>query len=100
MRSARARKLLGDPSRRRARSASPTFINIPNDGTLSTVGALGVNTTTSVGFDISGADAFATLTGTGTTFSTLYRVTIATGAATVIGNIGGAAQLRGIAIAP
>ncbi len=76
------------------------IINNPNDGMLTTIGALGVNTTTSVGFDISGADAFATLTGTGTTFSTLYRINVATGAATVIGNIDGAAQLRGIAIAP
>ena len=72
----------------------------PNDGMLTSIGSLGVNTTTSVGFDISGADAYATLTGTGTTFSALYRINLTTGAATVIGNIGGAAQLRGIAIAP
>ena len=42
----------------------------------------------------------AALTSTGTTFSTLYRINTATGAATVIGNVGGSAQLRGIAIAP
>lgn len=76
------------------------IISNPNDGMLTTVGALGVNTTGSVGFDIQGADAYATLTGTGTTFSTLYRINTGTGAATVIGNVGGSAQLRGIAIAP
>jgi hypothetical protein len=75
-------------------------INNPNDGILATVGALGVNTTTAVGFDIQGADAYATLTGSGTTFSTLYRINTTTGSATAIGNIGGGAQLRGIAIAP
>lgn len=72
----------------------------PNSGSIATVGALGVNTTGDVGFDIAGADAFATLTGNGTTFSTLYRINLANGQATVIGNVGGGARLRGIAIAP
>lgn len=69
----------------------------PNDGIMMTMGSLGVNTTSAVAFDIAGADAFATLTGTGATF---YRISTTTGAATVIGNIGGGAQLRGIAAAP
>jgi len=67
--------------------------NPPNDGTLNTVGALGVNTTAQVGFDIfsntdrfgvaSGNRGFASLTTGGT--STLYIIDLGTGTATSLG---------------
>src|SRR5205085_5175654 len=49
--------------------------NPPNNGTLNTVGALGVNTGKLVGFDIAGnATAFASLTGTDDSGSRLYTI--------------------------
>jgi hypothetical protein len=73
--------------------------NPPNNGTLNTVGPLGVNTTDLVGFDIVGCDvsAYASFTLPGESFSRLYRVSLATGTATLIGAIGGGEQIRGIA---
>ncbi|MFL6519438.1 MAG: DUF4394 domain-containing protein [Chthoniobacterales bacterium] len=61
----------------------------PNTGTLHTVGSLGVNTTDNVGFDISQGTgtAYASLT-SGTTPG-LYTINLATGAATLVGTIGG-----------
>jgi Domain of unknown function (DUF4394) len=61
----------------------------PNTGMLHTVGSLGVNTTDNVGFDIS--------QGTGTAYASLtvgatpglYTINLATGAATLVGTIGG-----------
>lgn len=72
----------------------------PNDGQLTTVGTLGVNASVFTGFDIAGADAFATLTPVGGASSSLFRINLATGAATVVGVIGGSVNLRGIAVAP
>ena len=72
----------------------------PNGGTLTAVGPLGVNTTTSVGFDIatvSGA-ALASFQISGDTASKLFQISLSTGAATYIGNIGGAEALRDIAV--
>jgi hypothetical protein len=61
----------------------------PNSGMLHTVGSLGVNTTDNVGFDISQGTgtAYASLT-VGTTPG-LYTINLATGAATLVGTIGG-----------
>lgn len=73
--------------------------NPPNNGTLVTVGALGVNVTDVNGFDILSANntAFAVFT-VGTTTS-LFSINLTSGAATLAGNIGtGAVSLRGIAI--
>ena len=73
----------------------------PNTGALTTIGSLGVATTTAAGgFDIE--------TGTGTAFtvlrigavSNLYRVNLTTGAATLVGPVGGTANVNGIAVAP
>jgi hypothetical protein len=63
--------------------------NPPNGGTLALVGALGVDTSDDVGFDISANDgiAFATLTVGGTT--RLYTIDLSTGAATVIAPVFG-----------
>ena len=59
-----------------------TIQNPPNAGTLNTVGALGVDTTDNVGFDISGTTgvAYASLTVTGAT--QLYTINLLSGAAT------------------
>ena len=61
--------------------------NPPNAGTLNTVGALGVDTTDRAGFDISPGTgiAYASLTVAGTTG--LYRIDLASGAATLVGTI-------------
>ncbi len=79
----------------------------PNDGTLSAVGALGVDTSNATGFDISGATgvAYASLTDGDTGKSSLYSINLGTGIATPLGafGIGGntaiAPTLSGIAVA-
>ena len=74
----------------------------PNDGKLTTVGSLGVDTSTAAGFDISGAadgTAFATLT-SATGVSSLYTINLMTGAATLVGAVGSNLTLTGVAIAP
>lgn len=63
----------------------------PNGGVLSTVGALGFNTTNLTGFDIlsdgvGGNTAYALLTD-GTSGPSLYTINLATGAATSVGAI-------------
>jgi hypothetical protein len=69
----------------------------PNTGQLFTVGALNVDTTPLVGFDIStGGTAFASLTPGGT--PALYTINLTSGAATLVGNIGGGLQIRDIAV--
>lgn len=64
--------------------------NPPNNGTLTAIGGLGVDTTGVVGFDISGATgaAFASLTDGDTGDSAFYGINLVTGAATLIGAIG------------
>lgn len=83
-------------------AARDVLVRLPdaNSGQLTTVGNLGVNASSQIGFDIAGAEAFATIVSEGVTFSTLYRIDLTTGTATVIGNVAGATRLRGIAIAP
>ncbi len=73
----------------------------PNNGTLHTVGPLGINTTNAVGFDITGntGAVYASLTNPGNNASSLYTVNLTTGAATSIGQIGGVAtQVIGLAV--
>lgn len=69
--------------------------NPPNGGTLNTVGVLGVDTTDNVGFDISPGTgiAYASLTVGATTG--LYRIELASGAATLVGAIADATVLAG-----
>ena len=69
------------------------IITVPNSGgPITTVGSLGLGTNlgSQIGFDISGLSgiAFATITTTGV--SKLYTINLATGAATLVGSIGGA----------
>ena len=73
----------------------------PNTGQLFTVGKLNVDTTGLVGFDIAPATnaAFASLTPQGANASQLYTINLATGAATLVGAIGGGRLIRDIAFA-
>ena len=72
--------------------------NPPNAGVLNTVGSLGFNTSDLVGFDISGSQtAYALLTGPASPFSQLYTINLSTGAATLIGTVGGQTALVGLA---
>ena len=80
-----------------------TMLANPNDGIATTVGALGVNTTGDVGFDIAGNNgtAYVTLTtGGGFAGSTLYVINLVNGALFPVGGVANAQPLRGIAIAP
>lgn len=72
----------------------------PNNGTLNTIGGLGVDVTGEAGFDISTGNntALASFQTSGGTSSSLYSVNLTSGAATLIGPIGGGAVIRGIAI--
>jgi WD40 repeat protein len=74
--------------------------NPPNNGTLNTVGALGVNTGRFVGFDISqgGGIAFASLSSPDDSVSRLYTLDLSTGAATLLGDIGSTQIVRDIAV--
>jgi hypothetical protein len=74
--------------------------NPPNNGTLNTVGSLGVNVTSEAGFDIQPGSnaALAALQVNGETASKLYSINLSNGAATLIGAIGSATPLRGFAI--
>jgi hypothetical protein len=70
----------------------------PNAGAITPIGPLGVDTSELVGFDITANDglAFASLTVGGA--SSLYRINLTTGAATLVGPIGSGTQLRGVAV--
>jgi len=70
--------------------------NPPNNGTLNTVGALGVDTSDVVGFDITnpGGTAYAALRVGGN--SQLYTINLTTGAATLVGNVGGTSAITGL----
>ncbi len=72
----------------------------PNSGQLFTVGALGINVTNVGGMDISDVNgtAFAAFTLNGEMMSRLYTINLATGAASLVGNIGGTEQIRDIAV--
>ncbi|MBI1918453.1 MAG: DUF4394 domain-containing protein, partial [Planctomycetes bacterium] len=74
--------------------------NPPNNGTLNTVGPLGVDTSDVVGFDIvpGSNTALATLTVGGV--SSLYTINLTTGAATLVGNVGAGTVARGLAVFP
>lgn len=78
--------------------------NPPNGGTLNTIGALGFNTSDLVGFDIltvgSTNTAFALLTPAIGGMGQLFTIDLATGAATLVGTIGGTLAVSGIAAVP
>ena len=72
----------------------------PNNGLLNTVGALGVATSSNVGFDIFffGNQAFASL-GSDAAGYGFYGINLATGAASLVGAFGNGLLIRDIAIA-
>jgi hypothetical protein len=65
-----------------------TIQNPPNEGTLHTIGSLGVDTTDNVGFDVSGSTGVAYASLTVGTVTGLYTVDLITGSATALGPIG------------
>ncbi|MEO5952012.1 MAG: DUF4394 domain-containing protein, partial [Chloroflexia bacterium] len=74
--------------------------NPPNNGTLNTVGSLGVNTSNLVGLDIASVStAYGSLTGPGNSTSELYTINLGTGAATLVGTIAGGETIRDITLA-
>ena len=75
--------------------------NPPNNGTLVSVGALGVDAGDNAGFDISSVDgvAYAALQVTPSASSGLYRIDLTTGRATLVDRIGGGTPLRALAAA-
>jgi hypothetical protein len=72
----------------------------PSNGSITTVGALGINVTDLAGFDISGSSgtAFAALQTTTSGISNLYTINLATGTATLVGQIGGGLLVRDITV--
>ena len=75
--------------------------NPPNNGTLNTVGSLGVNASNNIGFDIFffNNQAFASIQLANGTSTGFYSINLATGAATLIGGIGNGLVVTDIAIA-
>lgn len=77
-----------------------TFVGSPNAGVLSVVGPVGVNFSSVAGLDIVGANntAFAALQPVNSSISYLYAINLATGAGTLLGQIGGGFEVRDIAV--
>jgi hypothetical protein len=77
--------------------------NPPNNGTLEPRGMLGVNTTDNAGFDIAQGSkiAYAALELAGSPgSSSLYKVSLANGAATSVGAIGGGKVIESLSVVP
>jgi hypothetical protein len=73
----------------------------PDQGVVTTVGPLGVNTNDQAGMTIAGdGTAYITITQAGDNRSTMYTVDLSTGTTTRIGVIGSLLILRSIAIEP
>lgn len=76
--------------------------NPPNAGTLTVVGPLGINASSLQGFDIlsigSTNTAFAAMQSTALGISQLFSINLSTGAATLIGDIGGGDLIDGLAV--
>jgi hypothetical protein len=71
-----------------------------NSGTLSTVGPLGVDVSSLVGFDISGETgvAYAVMTPAGSSQSSFYSIDLATGTATSLGVVGGGVVVTAMSV--
>jgi len=71
----------------------------PNTGILTTVGSLGVDTNSNVGFDITfDGIAFASLTPSGSSSSILYTINLQTGTASPVGMIGSGLTVTALAV--
>lgn len=81
------------------RQGGPDGVPSPNGGVLTTIGALGFNTSDLVGFDISGSTgvAFASMTPVTGGASQLFTINLTTGSATLVGTIGTGLTLTGLA---
>lgn len=79
-----------------------TTQNPPNNGTLNTVGPLGVDFSGQVGFDVSGGTgtAYASNFDGAVGISFFYTINLATGAATLVDDIGVEQFVNDIAVAP
>jgi Domain of unknown function (DUF4394) len=73
-----------------------------NAGTLGTVGPLGVNAAAAGGFHVSGTTgvAYASLLPSGASQSSFYTINLATGAATLVGQIDGGLIITALTVAP
>ena len=71
----------------------------PNDGILATVGSLGVAVDAVIGFDVAGSDgtAYASLLLEGEKRPSLYTINLMTGAAQLVGRIGGPKPISSMA---
>lgn len=76
--------------------------NPANSGNLLTVGSVGADLTDLGGFDISGATnvAYATVRDVNLSRSTFWTINLATGAGSMVGEIGGGAILTAMAVVP
>src|SRR5262249_7237017 len=79
----------------------------PNSGTQTPVGSLGIDVGALGGFDILSLPvlprnntAYAALTPVGSSVTNLYTINLATGAATLVGQIGGGFLVTDIAVIP
>jgi hypothetical protein len=77
-----------------------TTQNPPNNGTLNTVGSLGVDINSVAGFDISNktSTAYAAVLTPNSTKSQLVTVNLATGAVSVVGAFGGVQRIRCLSV--
>jgi len=75
------------------------YQNPPSSGTLSAVGPLGVDASGLTGLDVApGGAAYASITPPGGVSTNFYTLNLATGAATLVGTIGGGEVIRDTAI--
>ena len=73
--------------------------NPPNNGTLVAVGPLGVNATGLTSFDVAPSGmAFSAITLPASSTTNFYTMNLATGAASLVGTIGGGEQIRDMAV--
>ncbi|HEY9691389.1 MAG TPA: DUF4394 domain-containing protein [Oculatellaceae cyanobacterium] len=71
--------------------------NPPNNGTLNTIGSLGIDFGSTGGFDIFTGSDQTTNTAFAASGSSLYNINLATGAATTLGTIGNNVNIVGLA---
>jgi hypothetical protein len=75
--------------------------NPPNAGILATVGPISAEASSVAGFDIStGGTAYAMFKATPSSVGNLYTINLVSGAATLVGGIGGTAFIEDIAVQP
>lgn len=72
----------------------------PNDGTLRTIGRLGVDVSGPGGFDIAADGKALAALSPGSTGTRIYSIDLSTGRANLLGKVGRGSTLTGLAIAP